>query len=76
MKKLFFNISILFFLFSQMMAQEAEIILPEVTTYIPSSVEQKLVITAEEIEKAHYEDLGELLESKGIYYNLYTAQVQ
>ncbi len=46
--------------------QEAEISLPEITTYIPASVEQKLVITAEDIEAAHYESLGELVEHCGI----------
>ncbi len=40
--------------------------LPEVTTFIPGAVEQKLVITAEEIEAAHYEDLSDLLERAGI----------
>ena len=55
-----------FFLFSSVTAQNAEIRLPEVTTYIPTSVEQKLVITAEEIEAAHFESLGELVEREGI----------
>ena len=57
-----------------MFAQEAEIKLPEVTTYIPAAVEQKLVITAEDIEAAHYESLGELVECCGIqmlYYGPY-----
>lgn len=40
--------------------------MPNITTYIYSSVEQKLVITAEEIEAAHYEDLPELMERCGI----------
>lgn len=65
MKKLFFILSIVslnFLIFSQ----ETEITLPQVITYIPASVEQKLVITAEEIETAHYEDLGELVEGCGI----------
>lgn len=65
MKKHFFFISILLFNFL-LFSQEAEIILPEVTTYIPASVEQKLVITAEDIEAAHYETLGELVERSGI----------
>lgn len=47
-------------------AQEAEIILPEVTTYIPAPVEQKLVITAEDIAAAHYESMPELVERCGI----------
>ena len=47
-------------------AAEAEILLPEVTTYIPATVEQKLVITAEDIEAAHYESLPELVERCGI----------
>ena len=48
------------------MAQEREIKLPEVTTFIPAAVEQKLVITAEEIEAAHFETLTELVENCGI----------
>ena len=40
--------------------------MPEVTTYIPATVEQKLVITAEDIEAAHYESLPELVERCGI----------
>lgn len=47
-------------------AQEGEIVLPEVTTYIPAAVEQKIIVTAEEIEKSHYEDLCEVLEKCGI----------
>ena len=47
-------------------AQEAQITLPEVTTYIPSSVEQKIVVTAEDIEAAHYETLSDLVEHCGI----------
>ena len=54
-------------------ADEAEILLPEVTTYIPASVEQKLVITAEEIEEAHYESLTELVERCGIQMLSYGA---
>ena len=65
MKKLFFFISINIFSFLTF-AQNAEITLPGVTTYIPSSVEQKLVITAEEIEAAHYESLSEVIEKAGI----------
>ncbi len=60
---LFISIHIFSFL---SFADEAEIILPEVTTYIPASVEQKIVITAEEIEAAHYESLPELVERCGI----------
>ena len=40
--------------------------LPEVTTYIPGAVEQKMVITEQEIEAAHFESLGELVEREGI----------
>ena len=65
MKKLFLILSIVSLTFL-VFAQETEITLPQVTTYIPASVEQKLVITAEEIEAAHYEDLGELVEGCGI----------
>ena len=65
MKKLFFLFSINIFIFFSY-AQDAEIVLPEVTTYIPSSVEQKLVITAEELEAAHYEDLSDVVERAGL----------
>ena len=54
-------------------ADEAEITLPEVTTYIPASVEQKLVITKEDIEAAHYEGLPELVERCGIQMLSYGA---
>lgn len=57
---------ILFLFFSPIYAQDAQIVLPDITTYIYSSVEQKLVITAEEIEAAHYENLPELVERCGI----------
>ena len=65
MKKLFFFISIIFLNFL-IFAQEAEIVLPEVTTYVPASVEQKIVVTAEEIEARHFESLSEIVESCGI----------
>ena len=60
--------SLLFFifLFSPLHAQDEQIVLPNITTYIYTSVEQKLVITAEDIEAAHYEDLAELVERCGI----------
>ena len=60
---LFLSINIFSFL---SFADEAEILLPEVTTYIPATVEQKFVITAEDIEAAHYESLPELVERCGI----------
>ncbi len=65
MKKsiLFLSLNILIFL---TFAQEAEITLPEITTYIPGQVEQKLVITAEELEAAHYEDLSDVVERAGL----------
>lgn len=47
-------------------AQEAEILLPEVTTYIPSSVEKKIVITEEMLEAEHLESLSQVLERCGI----------
>ncbi len=72
MKKLFLFITIISFTFLSF-AQEAEIVLPEVTTYIPGAVEQKLVITAEELEAAHFENLGEVLESAGIQMLSYGA---
>ena len=65
MKKLFFLISLNISIFLAF-AQEAEITLPQVTTYIPAPVEQKLVITAEELEAAHYEDLSDVVERAGL----------
>ncbi len=65
MKKLLIILSIVSLNFLTF-AQEAEITLPQVTTYIPSSVEQKIVLTAEDIEEAHYESLGQLVEGCGI----------
>ncbi|MBR1638887.1 MAG: TonB-dependent receptor [Treponema sp.] len=47
-------------------AEEAEIILPEVTTYVTKSVEQKIVVTAEDIQDGHYEDLSDVIEQSGI----------
>lgn len=68
--KLSFTIKVVFIIglsFSSFaFPQEAQIALPEVTTYIPSSVEQKLVITAQEIEEAHYENMSQLVEGSGI----------
>ena len=65
MKKFLLLLSIVSFTFL-LSAQESEISLPQITTYIPSSVEQKLVITSQEIEAAHTEDLASLVESRGI----------
>ncbi len=65
MKKLFFIFSINILIFFSF-AEDAEILLPEVTTIIPASVEQKLVITAEDLEAAHYEDLGDVVERAGL----------
>lgn len=42
------------------------ITLPEITTYIPATIEQKTTITAEQIQSAHYEDLSDILESTAI----------
>ncbi len=65
MKKLFFIFSINILIFLSF-AEDAEILLPEVTTIIPASVELKLVITAEDLEAAHYEDLGDVVERAGL----------
>ena len=56
----------IFLLFSPLNSQEAEIILPEVTTYIPAQVEHKLVITAEMLEAEHIESLSQVMERSGI----------
>lgn len=47
-------------------AQNAEIILPEITTYIPASVERKIVLTAEMLEAEHLETLAAVIERCGI----------
>ena len=65
MKHFLFLISILSFNFL-IFAQNEHIVLPDLTTYIYSSAEQKLVITAQDIEKAHCENLTELVERCGI----------
>lgn len=65
MKHFLFLISILSFNFL-IFAQDERIVLPDLTTYIYSSAEQKLVITAQDIEKAHCENLTELVERCGI----------
>ena len=41
-------------------------LLPRVITYIPAPVEQKIVISSEEIEAEHFEDLSGLIERCGI----------
>ena len=61
MKHFLFLISILSFNFL-IFAQNERIVLPDLTTYIYSSAEQKLVITAQDIENAHCENLTELVE--------------
>ncbi len=65
MKKLFLFFSIILFNFL-VFAQEVEIVLPELTTYVPATVEQKIVVTAEEIEARHFESLSDIVESCGI----------
>ena len=47
-------------------AQETTLILPEVTTYIPASVEKKIVLTAEMLEAEHIESLSQAIERCGI----------
>lgn len=47
-------------------AQETTLILPEVTTYIPASVEKKIVLTAEMLEAEHIESLSQVIERCGI----------
>ncbi len=54
------------FLFSPLAAQETELKLPEVTTFLNSSVEQKIVLTADDIEAGHFESLSQVLEKCGI----------
>ena len=65
MKKLFFLLSIVSFNYL-IFAQEAEIILPSVTTIVPASVEQKIVISEEDIEARHFETLSDVIEGSGI----------
>lgn len=57
---------LIFLFFSPLNSQEAEIILPEVTTYLPSSVEKKIVLTAEMLEAEHIESLSQVIERCGI----------
>ena len=40
--------------------------LPEVRTYIPGSVEQKIVLTAEDLTAEHFETLSDVIERCGI----------
>ena len=47
-------------------AEDAEIILPEVTTYIPAAVERKIVLSAEMLEAEHLETLSAVMERCGI----------
>lgn len=72
MKHRFFIFLILTFNFL-VFAQEAEIVLPEVTTFIPASVERKIVLTGEELEAEHFEDLADVLERCGIQVLSYGA---
>ncbi len=67
---LFLSIHIFAFL---SFAEEAEIVLPSLTTYVPGSVEQKIVITNEEIKMAHFESFAELVERCGIQMLSYGA---
>ena len=47
-------------------SQDAEIILPDVTTFIPASVEKKIVLTGEQLEAEHLESLAQVIERCGI----------
>lgn len=47
-------------------AQDVEIDLGEVTTYIPSSVEQKIVLTSQMLQAEHLETLAAVIERCGI----------
>nr|MCR4580316.1 TonB-dependent receptor plug domain-containing protein [Treponema sp.] len=46
--------------------QDTEIRLPEVTTYVKASAEEKIVVTEEEIQEAHLESLSDVVERSGI----------
>ena len=60
------NIILIFSLSFFIFAEEAEIILPSVTTIVPASIEQKIVITADDIKSKHYESLNDVVERCGI----------
>nr|MCR4954058.1 TonB-dependent receptor plug domain-containing protein [Treponema sp.] len=62
----------IFFLLQPLYAQE--ILLPSITTYIDDTVvEQKTVITADEIQEKHVDSLTGLLQSEGIQILAYGA---
>ncbi len=62
----------IFFLLQPLHAQE--ILLPSITTYIDDTlVEQKTVITADEIQEKHVDSLTGLLQSEGIQVLAYGA---
>ena len=46
--------------------EEISINLPQVVTYIPSTLETKISYSQEDIEEMHIQDLPQLLESSGI----------
>ena len=43
-----------------------EIILPTITTVVPASVEQKIILTSDDLQTRHYESLSNIIESCGI----------
>jgi outer membrane cobalamin receptor len=58
---------------SLLSAQEDIIILPDITTYIDSTVEQRQVFTAEDIADSNAESLNDFLESEGMQILTYGA---
>ena len=72
MKKPFF---IVFAFFTCILCAEekVQIELPKITTYIESVVEQKIVITEDDIEKSHCENITSLLQNNGVQLLAYGA---
>lgn len=55
--------------FSQNLNQsqtENTMVLPEITTYIPSSLENKITIKSEQIQKQHYQNILQLLSENSV----------
>ena len=72
MKKLFF-IVFAFFTCTLCAEEKVQIELPKITTYIESVVEQKVVITEDDIEKSHCESITSLLQNNGVQLLAYGA---
>ena len=54
-------------------SEKIQIQLPKITTYVESVVEQKIVITEDDIEKSHCESITSLLQNNGVQLLAYGA---